>query len=69
MPNTCGVSMSMLHAMSMLHVHLHVACPYPCCLSMSMLHAQYMLRVHVYTPCLCLCMSTSLLHVSVHAVD
>jgi hypothetical protein len=48
-------------SISMLHVHLHAAFPFPCCMSMPMLHV----HVHAAFPCPC-CMSMSMLHVYVH---
>jgi hypothetical protein len=54
--NTCCMFMSNLHAMSMLHVHVHAAYSCPCYL------------VHVHAPCLCPCsMPMSILHCHVHA--
>ncbi len=65
--------------MSMLHVHIHVACPSSCCMSQS--HcvsfpcclSTFKLQVHTYVArsCLCclpmsMCMSMSTLHVQVH---
>ncbi len=67
--------------MSMVHVHVHGACPCPWCVSMSMVHAHVhgvcpcpwsismsMNQIHVLGACQCPCsMSNSMLHVHFHA--
>jgi hypothetical protein len=67
-------------SMSILHVHVHDACPSTCCMSLPMLHAHVcymfmfmsMLHVHVNVACSSPCsrqgcISMSMLHVHVPA--
>jgi hypothetical protein len=52
-------------SLSMVHIHVHNACPCPCpcCLSMSM--SKLYVKVHAVYPCQC-CMSMSMAMVCVH---
>jgi hypothetical protein len=59
-----GKHMLLDHAPSMLHVHVHAACPSSCFVSMSMLHAPF----HVACPCPCR-ISMSMLHVHIPAAQ
>jgi hypothetical protein len=58
--------------MSMLHVTVHAACPFPCCMPMSILNSHVHicgLHARVHAASLCPCRTIiSILHVRVHAV-
>jgi hypothetical protein len=60
----CCMALSMLHAifLSVLHVHVHIAFLCLCCISVSVLH----FRVCAACPCLC-CMFMSVPHVHIRA--
>ncbi len=60
-PYLCCMPCPCCMPMSMLHVHVHVACRCPYCISISVLHV----HVHAAYPCpCCMCMSMLRLHVN-----